>query len=225
VTPTRLALDRWEPLPAAPDLPPRTVDVCAADLDALDPSLVAPLSDHERARTERLLRERDARRWTRARGLLRTLLGRYLAAEPAVIAIAATQRGKPTVAGNVHFNLSRSGAVVVCAFAREREVGIDVEARERPRRELEIARRAFPEELDRLASLTGRERREEFLRLWARHEAAVKCRGTGLAEPPSEVDRARLWIDDLDLGPGIACALAVDGGPPEPLRLWAIAAV
>ena len=218
----RLALDGWEPLPITPGLPPRTVDVCAAELDALDPALAAPLSEEEHARAARLLRERDARRWERARGLLRTLLGRYLDVDPAGIKIGAGARGKPTVAGDLRFNLSRSGGIALYAFARSRAVGVDVEARERPNRELAIARRAFPEAVDRLASLDEPERGDEFRRLWTRHEAAVKCLGTGLAQTPSEARRDRLWIDDLELGPGIACALAVDGGPPEAVRRWAI---
>jgi hypothetical protein len=97
-------------------------------------------------------------------------------------------------------------------LARDRELGIDLEA-EREGIDVEaIARRALsPSTAQALAELPPAERRAEFFASWTRHEAALKCVGTGLAggHPP----QTELMVAQLELGPGWAAALAVEGTP------------
>lgn len=227
MTGPRLEPAGFRPMPDRPVLRPGCVDVCIADLDRVDDSVAELLSTSERQRANRLVRERDARRWARMRGLLRSVLARYLDLEPRAIGITVAERGKPALAGpeagRLLFNASRSERFALYAIACDREVGVDIEARERPVRELAIARRAFPpDDCERLALLGHRQLRDEFLRLWVRHEAQVKCLGTGLAEPPPAAVRAGLWTVELELGPGIRAAVAAERSPPSAVHFYTL---
>ena len=62
--------------------------------------LHATLSADERGRAARFHFERDRKHFIAARGLLRELLGRYLARAPASLRFAYGPRGKPFLAGS-----------------------------------------------------------------------------------------------------------------------------
>ncbi len=164
-----------------------------------------------------------------ARGLLRVLLGRYLACDPRALSFVIGPHGKPALRGRepIGFNMSHSGSLVLYAFTAGTPVGIDVEMLDRRVRGSDyvaLASRAFgPDCARRLAALDPEARRLEFLRAWVRHEAVLKCRGSGLlatrradvtgsiaASGPSEP-----WVSELDLGPLALAAVAVEGGPRE----------
>jgi len=132
------------------------------------------------------------------------------------------KHGKPFVPGHeVRFNLSHSGALTVCAFARGREVGIDVERENRKVEPLKLAQRFFaPDE----AEAVRNGGREVFFRLWTRKEAYLKALGLGIggiglttfSALPAErwVEGGRmgeclLW--DLEVDEGYMAALAVRG--------------
>jgi phosphopantetheinyl transferase len=226
----------WAPgLPAAPSTPD-AVDVWRADLATIEDGLEALLSPEERARAERIVDERVRVLWTRSRGVLRALLGRYLDRDPRELRFELGPYGKPALcggtglggrkalgretarpgglgtleregarwggrwatkpglarpAGGLRFNLSHSGEIVLVAVTAGPEVGVDVE----------YARGRYT---------------AEFLRAWTRHEAAVKCLGTGLTASPVAVAdpaTAGLWTAELDLGPRVAAAVAVEITP------------
>jgi 4'-phosphopantetheinyl transferase len=131
----------------------------------------------------------------------------------------------------VHFNLSHSGPLALYAFTAAAPVGVDVEfvrehARgERARDEVALAERAFgTQAARRLRTLDAPARQREFLVLWVRHEAALKCRGIGLigSREAVQAPSPQLWIADLELGASAAGAVAVQGEPQElRLREWA----
>ena len=168
------------------------------------------LAPDERARAARFLYEDDRRRYTVARGVLRTLLGRDL-----------------------RFNLSHSGGLALHAFAAGREVGVDVE-RIRPETDVTgVAGHSFsPAEVDALASVPAGRRREAFFNGWTRKEAFIKAHGEGIALGlsrfdvtlrPGEPARLLRFDDDpaeaarwtlcaLEAGDGYKAALAVEGG-------------
>jgi len=204
-------------------------------------SRVAPLygllAPDERARAGRFLYEEDRRRYTVARGVLRSLLARYLDVEPAAVEFRYDDHGKPSLAGtpggrDVRFNLSHSYGWALHAFAIGREVGVDVE-RVRPDTDIMgVARHSFsPAEVEALTSLPPGQRREAFFNCWTRKEAFIKAHGEGIAlglsrfdvtlrpdEPaallrfegdPREV--ARWSMRALDAGEGYKAALAVEG--------------
>ena len=151
---------------------------------------------------------------TPAREVLVELLVGYLGREPAAIELASGEHGKPRLAESegIEFNLSHSGELAVFAFTRENPVGIDVELNGRVVRDpIAVAEREFgPAEAARLRSLSEAEIGPEFLRLWVRHEAAVKCRGEGLAGgAPADP----LVLLDVDVGPDATAAVALAEAP------------
>jgi 4'-phosphopantetheinyl transferase len=202
------------------------VDVWRADLAAADDALATLLSPKEAERAGRMVRARDAERWARARGILRSLIGAYLDADPGALRIAAGRHGKPKLVGprsELRFNVSHSGDVALYAFTFGRAVGVDVEVGRRRRTDAAaLAKRAFgPEEARRFAALEPAERAREVLRAWVRHEAELKCRGTGIGGPAASPDAPSVWIADLDVGSHAAAAVAVEGPPCEVrLREW-----
>ena len=146
--------------------------------------------------------------WPSSDELLRSVLCGYLDLEPAEVALRRGAHGKPALGGNrrpetsesgsrrpLHFNLSHSADLALIAVA-DRDVGIDVELI-RPRRST-----AFYEE-------------------WARHEATVKCLGTGLTGP-RPVPEPPVAVRMLDVEPGFVAALAVAGEVVPPVRRFPV---
>src|SRR5580658_6034799 len=105
----------WPPgPPEPPPLAAGAVHVWYADLASGEP-LEGLLDGPERQRAQRLADPRRRALWTRSRGLLRLLLGRYLTQDPRAVEIAVAEHGKPRLAEAspagrpLSFNLSHSG--------------------------------------------------------------------------------------------------------------------
>jgi 4'-phosphopantetheinyl transferase len=191
------------------------------------------LSADELARADRFRVERGAERYTVGRGVLRTLLGRYIGVPPQALAFAYNEFGKPELAGSeVCFNLSHSHGIALVAVTRGRAIGVDIErVREEVMRE-RIAERFFsPAEARALAGLPPGQQAQAFFNCWTRKEAWIKARGQGLSialdsfevtlapgEParlvatrPDAEEAGRWSLRALDCEPGFAAALAVEG--------------
>ena len=209
----------WAQAPSRPTLSAGAVDVWRARLQAAPQGADELLSDEERARAGRLVREDDRRRWAASRAILRALLGRYLGVGGRGIRFAVSAEGKPALpGGELRFNLSHSDELALYAFCHDAEVGIDVEQGARLRDPLAVARRILgPGEEQRLRALEPAARRREFLRSWARHEAVTKCIGTGIEGGRTVTEP--LSVVELEVGPGAAGALAVAASSFE-LRLF-----
>jgi len=191
----------WTPAPPQPRARTGSVHVWRADLVAAGDELADLLCAEERERAARIVRERDRVLWARARGILRVLLARYLDRDPRALRFVLGPHGKPVLSSEgpapvveLRFNLSHSGPLALYAVSTGREVGVDIEC-------------------------TRERYTAEFLRAWVAHEAAVKCRGTGLATPAQDSPVAEPWMAELDVGSGAAAAVAVAGGHCE-LRCW-----
>jgi 4'-phosphopantetheinyl transferase len=217
------------------------VHVWRADLSAVAADLGGLLSPAERARAGRMSRERDRQLWTRAHGVLRALLGRYLESDPRTLHITTEAHGKPGLLDDafasagaqathaeatqalpprLSFNLAHSGQLALYAFTAAGSVGVDVEVARRPLNEVGIAERIFGAvEARRLSVLDPKAREREFRRLWARHEAELKYWGTGLADQATGTSKRKPWVAELDVGPRAAAAVAVKDAPRE-LRCW-----
>lgn len=230
--PTGQALDAapagLEPAPADVELKPGAVHVWLADLATVGDGVLSLLDASERSRAASILDQRLRLRWSRSRGLLRELIGRYIGRDPRALAFALGVNGKPALrvlgdsgaAAPLSFNLSHSRGLALYAFAFQ-ELGVDLQlAPERRRPDfLAIARRSFGTEVaQRLERLAAVDREREFLRLWTRYEAELKRRGEGIGAGRAS-HRPGGWIADLDLGPGLAGAIACAGEPRE-LRIW-----
>jgi 4'-phosphopantetheinyl transferase len=167
--------------------------------------------------------------------LLRVLLGRYLGVEPSRVELETEPHGKPRLvldaglepgrtrvaqplAADLGFSLSHCRGTALLAIARRRRVGVDLELPRALPRVSSLARRAFGAERAReLEDLPLPQREVAFLRLWTRHEAELKCAGTGLAAGRNR-DRA-LWTLELPTGGRGAATLALDAVPAS-LSLW-----
>lgn len=188
-------LDRFAPPPPAPTPPgDGEVAVWAVPLDppaAEVAALAALLSPDEAERAARFRFDRHRRRYAVGRGVLRTLLGRFLGVAPRQIAfaygangkpfLAAPPAGAPPVPGGLQFNLSNSDELALVAFCRGAELGTDVE-RLRPMPDgLDIAERFFSAaERRTLAAQPPDERDRAFFRCWTRKEAYLKAVGDGI---------------------------------------------
>ncbi len=181
------------------------------------------LASDERERAARFRREADRRRYTVARGVLRSLLGRYLGVEPAALAFRYGAHGKPALSqaaagGDLRFNLSHSHGLALHAFAVGREVGVDIE-RMRPDTDIMgVARHSFsPAELEALTSLPSAWRRAAFFDGWCRKEAFIKACGEGVA--------LGLRRFDVTLRPDESAALLRFEGDPAAASRWSMRAL
>jgi len=195
---------RLEPAPVG-------IDVCSGD---------------ERARADRFRAAGAGERWLAGRAVLRSVIGRALGTDPALVAFAESSSGKPGLApaGDIHFNLSHSGDVVAVAVA-DRPVGVDVERRRRLTRPDRLADRLFadPNRRRRWSAVDEPARTTELLQAWTRAEALLKATGEGIRGTLDRVeDRlgALGWtVCDLELGPDVIGAVAAAGDwVPSPAR-------
>jgi 4'-phosphopantetheinyl transferase len=197
-----------------------------------DPRIIATLSPEERDRAARFYRERDQQRYIAAHVLVRTVLGRYVGAEPAGLSFVAGARGKPRLAGpGPRFNLAHSGGWAVLAVAPGCEVGVDVEVMSRGKVWREVAAVSLaPPEVAWLRALPESEQEPAFYRLWTAKEAVAKAAGEGMALPPAEivvgplvaaeprgseavVRGRRWWLRSIALAPDVVAAVASERRP------------
>jgi 4'-phosphopantetheinyl transferase len=161
-------------------------------------NLLDVLSTEEVERAGRFHFSRDRERFVHARGVLRTLLGRYLGADPAGLRFRSNDYGKPALAGEwggsgINFNLSHSQEVVLYAFALGREVGVDVEHIRPEFAGEDIAARFFSApEAEGLRHTPAEARAAAFFSCWTRKEAYIKAKGEGLSFP---LDRFAVSVD------------------------------
>lgn len=200
------------------------------------------LSDDERARAEKFSQPEHRERWVITRGILRTLLARYLDADAAKIVFNYGAHGKPALPPSatvrLHFNTSHSGDHAAFAFTRLGEIGVDLEqVREPMPQRDDIARRFFARgEQRQLFALPESERTRAFFALWTRKESFVKARGTGvfsgleqfevaLEEPrllhvaSEDAPAANWWMTTLPSVPGYEGAVVVRA-PKCAARFW-----
>jgi 4'-phosphopantetheinyl transferase len=155
-----------------------------------------------------------------ARRALAAILADYLGAEAE---LRVDPDGKPRLAAapeRLSFNLSHSGELALVAIAPGGvEVGVDVE-RLRPRRDLvRLAQRWLPAaDATAVAAAEAGEREAVFYAAWTRHEARVKCAGTGLAGPAPGPEVVAFGLP-IDTGYAAAVAVAIDE-PRIAIRTW-----
>jgi 4'-phosphopantetheinyl transferase len=157
------------------------------------------ISDHLLHRYEQLMSEDEHARWRRflvahaqlqhlvARALVRTTLSRYFDVPPQSWQFAANRYGRPYVTAPrqfrpVRFNLSHTSGLVVCAVAKARAIGIDVENITRDTEFADVAPRVFsPVELSSFRRTAPEMQREIFFAYWTLKESYIKARGMGLS--------------------------------------------
>jgi 4'-phosphopantetheinyl transferase len=201
---------------------------------AVTNELARCLSSDERLRADRFAFERDRRRFIVARAWLRRLLAERLGLQPEAVEFAYGPRGKPALAphlasSHLRFNVSHSEELAVCAFARGREMGIDVEAVRALEDADAIAERFFSaRENDVYRALAPREKPLGFFNCWTRKEAFIKAVGDGLYHPldsfdvslaPGEPARILRVADAA----GDSCGWCLESFSPAPAFVAAVA--
>ncbi len=168
------------------------LDRSPAETDAFHVLLAAD----EQERAARFYFERDRRRFIVARGLLRTILARYLGCRPQAVRFAYGENGKPFLHpdhgnGELQFNMTHSRQMALYAITQGRAVGVDVEYRRRLADGGQIAKRFFSPDEAKLVSGAPDEQQRVFFQIWTRKEAYIKAIGLGLAQPLAEFEVAR----------------------------------
>jgi 4'-phosphopantetheinyl transferase len=184
----------WRNEPEAPA--PGEVRVFVADARAFGADevrvaqSVAWMAAGERARFSRFRREDDRMMFALGRFMARTLVGRALGVGPPDWAWREGPHGRPEVdapAADLQFNLSHSAGLVVCALARGRAVGVDVEDMARRAAEWALVERyCSPAEADDIRS-HGDRWRNRFFAYWTLKEAYLKARGLGISVPLADM--------------------------------------
>jgi 4'-phosphopantetheinyl transferase len=158
------------------------------------PLFHALLSPAERAKAERFRFAKDRNHFVARRGILRSILSRYLEQPPSEIDFFVGRFGKPEingdlVRGSLQFSVSHSGDLAVYAVTRACPIGVDVEyVRPFPHLE-EIALRFFSRrEREVLMTLPPEHRSEGFFACWTRKEAFLKATGEGIGKDLTEVE-------------------------------------
>jgi 4'-phosphopantetheinyl transferase len=225
----------WQQPSTVPTLPADTVHIwrlCPADRLAKEDYLACLIPD-ERKRAERLLFPADQEQSISSRGTLRMLLRHYTRAEdPRDLQIAYGQQGKPYLAGSdLHFNLSHTRNLALFAFAREMDLGVDVENLHASDDLDAVADQNFgPAEREVLHALPPGERVPAFYRCWTRKEALLKAEGSGLfraldtftvsllaGEPARVLAGPEGWdLRDIDVAPHGVAAIAWEHREPAP---------
>lgn len=184
---------RWVEPPVPVVLDDGLVDVWRLELE--QPAEVVAhfeqlLSSDEVERAERFRVRADRRAYVLTRGVLRSLLARYLdhsGVNAEKIPISVGPWGKPTLGfsrmsnhARIEFNVSHSNDLALLAFARDASVGADVERLRIDYEAHSRARRFFTElEFDAIESLPEAEQVHAFFRCWTRKEAFMKATGKG----------------------------------------------
>lgn len=186
------------------------------------------LNDSEWERAGKFAFEKDRTGFIIRRGVLKELLGGYLGVEAETINLAYDEMGKPRLGerNDLYFNMSDSGGIVLYAFTRGREIGIDVEYMRNEIEFDEIVGSFFSEdEQSEYFSLKAEERAKGFYTGWTRKEAYLKAIGKGLSR---ELDQFSVklvpnstggsvikdedwWVEDLDCPEGFQAALCAEG--------------
>jgi 4'-phosphopantetheinyl transferase len=237
---TRDLLERpWLTAPQLPTLKTGEVHVWLASLK-MPPHQVGELakllSADELGRTERFYFQVDKDHFIAARGMLRSILGKYLKKEPDKLTFCYGPRGKPLLARRInpdmiHFNISHSHGLALCVVAK-REVGVDLEYIDAGYSFESVAKEFFSrQEVAALNSCSGHLRVNLFFHFWTRKEAYLKAQGLGLSadlkrhevltaagcpgdffEINSSSPAESPWVVmDLAVPPGYAAALVAKG--------------
>ena len=170
------------------------------------------LDAEEQTRAAAYRFELDRQRFIARHGLLRLILSRYLAFQPADLVFGSTGFGKPFLPGGhpgstptaaLNFNLSQSGSLALAAVTLDRRVGVDVEVFRRDIPYDQVVGQFFSQaEKAQWERVAEADKMVVFYQTWTRKEAFLKACGGGLSVP----------LDSFD----------VSLSPEEPARLLAV---
>jgi 4'-phosphopantetheinyl transferase len=170
----------------------RPIPVCSSSIglwlvdvtSGADTCALQALSDDERNRARRFLKEADRRRYVVVRASLRALLGEALGVKMDTLTFDYGAAEKPFLRDYpaLEFNVSHAGAHGLIALSGIGAVGVDIDY---PRPDLdvvELAREFYsPLEYELVAKAAATMKVTLFLRLWTYKEALAKAAGRSIA--------------------------------------------
>ncbi|MCK0148124.1 4'-phosphopantetheinyl transferase superfamily protein [Arenibacter sp. F26102] len=171
------------------ELPLTTVRVYFAHFQDISHKIEAflkILSKEELNRVNWFKFSEDRIRFIYSRAILRILSGRYLDMDPNMIKFKYNEYGKPSFynCDHLEFNLSHSGNMVILAFVKENQIGVDIEQIKYNFDCLSIANNFFSDqEINQLQNIPKNDQKIAFYRCWTRKEAFIKAEGSGLSFP------------------------------------------
>ncbi len=148
--------------------------------------LIEELSKEEQARAGKFAQQPPRERYILAHSAVRHILTGYLGIAPAQLQLTTTKYGKPVLQPgqyplDLQFNLSHCRNLALLAVTLGREVGVDLEHLDIPRKTEPLTRRYFTHQIVKtLSTLNADQQKNAFLRLWTQFEAYKKALGTGL---------------------------------------------
>jgi 4'-phosphopantetheinyl transferase len=215
--------------------------------DAMVETGLSWITREEDQRYRRFRFERDRRLFLATRVLVRGVLSRYAAVQPAEWRFVADRSGKPWVsepapAPPLHFNLTNTSGLVVCGVSVAHEaLGVDAERLDRKVNYASLAARFFAAaEAEDLRTRPPDQWPRRFFEYWTLKESYIKARGLGLAVPLDQcafaiettgarisftsagLDEVRWRFASIDAPPGYLIAVGADtGGHPLSVRAQA----
>jgi 4'-phosphopantetheinyl transferase len=151
------------------------------------------LSADERQRAEQFHFAIDRHRYIVRRGILRTILARYLLADPRAVQFHSSQHGKLFLAGEfalgkLDFSVTHSQGRSLVAVACGQRIGVDLECVRRLSDLDGLVNHCLsPSEKICLGTLSLADQLHYFYRCWTGKEACLKASGEGLTRRPDSV--------------------------------------
>jgi 4'-phosphopantetheinyl transferase len=144
----------------------------------------------ERDRYANFRHDRDRWMFGLGREMARSLVGAALDVPPEAWIWREGPHGRPEIASpasGLHFNLSHSAGLVVCALSRDRAVGVDVEDLTRRAPDVSIVSRyCSPAEAEDVFARAD-DWCDRFLTYWTLKEAYLKATGLGISVHLSDI--------------------------------------
>ena len=144
------------------------------------------LSGEEITKANKFKFELDKTVSVMARCSLRMLSSNYLGCNAGTLNFKYGIYGKPdyNFPSVLKFNVSHSGKMVVLAFVKNSEVGVDIEKIKTDFDVMDLAENFFSkDEIAQLRSIKKSDLFEAFYRCWTRKESFIKAKGSGLSFP------------------------------------------
>ncbi len=138
-------------------------------------------SDRSRKLKIDRLKKEPAKKLSVAAGMLaRQGIAHYFGMHPQDVTFRRDTNGKPYAEGlDIHFSLSHSGNLAVCAIS-DKPVGIDVEKVRSVN--MHVAEKMFTQKEQYYISSEKRKTQQRFFEIWTKKEAYVKRLGTGITD-------------------------------------------
>lgn len=162
--------------------------------------LIEVLSRSEKERAFRFKFDYLRQNYIASHALLRYLIVQYLSnVSPAAISFCYGPFGKPFLQNTaLYFNMSHSNYMVLYAFSRKWEVGVDIEYINRDLSIDHLPLSVFPLSIqEEITSSSPVKQKEVFYKKWVQMEACLKAIGVGLHSDSQQLEMPNYFQRDF----------------------------